>query len=201
MIMIDVDETHLMIFIIVYIGFLEYILPLSDFAARKCCHAGCGLGMMQLDPFSFNARVFVWIVAVSSIAMTWELSPLPPFRVSRPKDVGITAYLSLVSVWFYFNLSPVILAPVFIADPSGAIVGKFCSRNFPKYNLAWYQNKTIAGSAAVFFFTFVSITFPCTDVEKFAIALVATVAEALGGDYDNLALAAVVLAGWQLTAA
>ena len=40
-----------------------------------------------------------------------------------------TIYLLLVSAWFYAELSPLILAPVFFADPAGAVVGKWCSRN------------------------------------------------------------------------
>ena len=68
-------------------------------------------------------RIFVWLVSASSIAMTWNLSPLPAFRFSRPKDIGVTVYLCLVSVWFLQQLPAPILAPVFFADPAGAVIG------------------------------------------------------------------------------
>ena len=105
-------------------------------------------------------------------------------------------YLLLVSVWFYLQLPSSLLAPLFFADPAGAIVGKACSRNFPQYNPKWYGDKTIAGSAAVFLLTFISITFPCSVLARLRIAATAAVAEGIGGDFDNLAIAIVVLGGW-----
>ena len=128
--------------------------------------------------------------------MTWEVSPLPPFRFSRKHDVGITIYLILVSIWFLLQISPLILAPVFFADPAGAVVGKWFSRNIPKFNPAWYEKKTILGTLAVVSLTFATITFDCSMTERIIISIAAGIAEAIGGDYDNLFLAAVVLSGW-----
>ena len=150
---------------------------------------------IQLLSFSGHAR----LVAAVSITMTWEISPLPAFRFSRPKDKGVTIYLLLVSIWFYLQLPPMILAPVFFADPAGAVVGKACTRHFPRYNPAWYGQKSVCGSLAVFTLTFCTISFPCNLIERIAIANAATIAEAFGGDYDNLALAATVLIGWRIT--
>lgn len=186
-----------MLGIVVWIIGLELSrAALSDFAARKLCHAGCGLGMMLLDPALLRARIFVWCVAAGSIAMTWDASPLPPFRFSRPRDVGVTAYLALVSAWFALQLSPTILAPVFFADPAGAVVGKACSRRLGRLNPAWYEQKTVCGSLAVFILTLLSLSYSCSAVQRVTIAVAAAVAEAVGGAYDNLALAAVVLLGW-----
>ena len=129
--------------------------------------------------------------------MTWDLSPLPPFRFARPKDVGITVYLLLVSAWFFMQLPSSVLAPLFFADPAGAVIGKTLSRNLgPRYNPAWFAQKTIGGSVAVFAFTYVSITYECLPMQRLALAVMATLAEAVGGDYDNLAIGVVVLAGW-----
>ena len=157
-------ENFTMVAIGVWIVFLE-ISPssvISDFAARKLCHAGCGFGMMRLSSKRFDARLFVWSVAVSSILMTWELSPLPAFRFARPRDVGVTVYLLLVSLWFAFELPSPLLAPLFFADPAGAVVGKAASRNLGRYNVAWYGRKTIAGSSAVLALTWLSINFECS---------------------------------------
>ena len=188
-----------MLCIVLWIVVLE-LAPrriLSDFLARKLCHSGCGLGMMLLDSTSLHARLFVWSVAASSIAMTWNLSPLPPFRFSREKDVGITVYLLLVSGWFYLEMPILILAPLFFADPAGAVIGKACTR--AGINREWYGRKTVAGTAAVFLFTWATITYPCSGFEARAIASVAAIAEAVGGEYDNLAIGAVVLIGWRAT--
>ena len=97
--------------ILVWIVLLEYVFrsSVSEFAARKLCHAGCGAGIMILSPASLYSRLFVWSVAAGSIAMTWNLSPIPAFRFSRPHDVGVTAYLCLVSLWFYLRLPPLVL--------------------------------------------------------------------------------------------
>merc|ERR1712195_25806 len=170
---------------------------------RACCELHkmlfSGLDVMMLDPTALSARLFVWLVAALSITMTWELSPLPAFRFSRPKDKGVTIYLLLVSIWFYLQLPPMILAPVFFADPAGAVVGRACTRHFPRYNPAWYGQKSVCGSLAVFLLTFCTISFPCDLIERIAIANAATIAEAFGGDYDNLALATTVLIGWRIT--
>lgn len=192
------SATAVMIAIGVWIVFLE-LSPslLSDFLARKLCHAGCGLGMMLLDSTRIDCRVFVWAVAASSILMTWNMSPLPPFRFARPRDVGITVYLSLVSLWFAWELPPTVLAPLFFADPAGAVVGKLCSRHLgPQLNPAWHGSKTVAGTCAVFTLTYLSITFDATRWRRAQIAATAAVAEAVGGEYDNLAIGAVVLVGW-----
>lgn len=153
---------------------------------------------MLLDPEQLVHRVFVWSIAVSSIAMTWQLTPIPCFRFAKPRDVGVTAYLCLVSAWYYFRLPPPILAPVFFADPAGAIVGKVFAKLLGSLNPCWYKNKTVAGSAAVLACTYMTIRFPCTEFQAACISLLAMIAEALGGDYDNLALASVVLLSWKL---
>ena len=54
----------------------------------------------KLNPRNFTAAPpEVWVVASSSIAMTWGFSPIPPFRFAKLRDVGITVYLILVSIW------------------------------------------------------------------------------------------------------
>ena len=178
------DDSTVMVTIVLWIVLLEYVLvrALSNFAARKLCHAGCGLGIMLLDSNSAAARYFVWSVASSSIMMTWKLSPLPAFRFSRPGDVGITIYLLLVSAWFYAELSPLILAPVFFADPAGAVVGKWCSRNLAAYNPVCYGSKTVLGSLAVFAVTWLTITYSCSPAARLLIAAAACVAEAVADE-------------------
>ena len=189
-----------MALISLWIGFLEWgsARRLYNFAARKLCHAGCGVGFMFLDVALPECRVFVWAVAASSIALTWDLLPLPPFRFASPRDVGVTVYLGLVSGWFYLRLPPSTLAPLYFADPAGAVVGKWCSRNLPR-NPRAYGQKTLCGSLAVLLVTFATVTYPCSLAARGTIAVCAAAAEAVGGAYDNLAIAAVVLVGWRST--
>ena len=193
------EKQHaVMIAIVSWIVVLELATPIfSTFAARKLCHAGCGLGIMCLDSQYLISRYFVWAIAAGSILMTWNLSPLPPFRFSRERDVGITLYLLLVSTWFALQLPALLLAPLFFADPAGAVVGKALSRHLgPRWNPAWVDQKTIGGSCAVFALTWLTITYDCSPLQRCALAALATLAEAVGGEYDNLAIGAVVLFGW-----
>ncbi|GMH60268.1 hypothetical protein TrRE_jg7723, partial [Triparma retinervis] len=120
-----------MVFVVLYILLLELLPPslLPPFLARKLCHAGCGLCIMLLSPLEAKNRTFVHLVAASTILTTWSIIPnLPKLRFSRERDVGITAYLTLVSAWFHLEMDPKILAPVFFADPAGAVVGRLMSR-------------------------------------------------------------------------
>ena len=194
------SDAAIMALITLWIGFLEWGSRrlLSNFAARKLCHAGCGMGFLQLDAAKPECRSFVWAVAVSSVALTWDLLPLPPFRFANPRDVGVTVYLALISAWFYLQLPATILAPLFFADPAGAVVGKWASRTLPA-NPRVYGQKTACGSLAVLLATFATTTYPCSLAARTLIAASAALAEALGGAYDNLAIAVVVIAGWQLT--
>jgi len=178
---------------------------LSQFAARKICHAGTGLLMLTLDSGEASARAAVWLVAVSSILMTWNITKavgIPPFRFGAEKDIGITIYLLLVMFWFYAELPPTALSPMFFADPSGAVVGKFLTRKGFS-NPAWYEKKTVGGSIAVFLVTLGTLLafYPPLPVGALLLlSTVASIAEAVGGAYDNLCLASVVIGGYVMLA-
>ena len=64
------SDAATMALITLWIGFLEWGSRrlLSNFAARKLCHAGCGMGFMLLDAAKPECRSFVWAVAASSVA-------------------------------------------------------------------------------------------------------------------------------------
>lgn len=179
--------------------FLELLPKLtSNFVSRKICHAGTGVLTLTLDSRQADARAAMWIITFSSIAMTWNLTKavgIKPFRFGAEKDVGITIYLCLVTWWFYAQLPLAALSPMFFADPAGAVVGKFLTRNgFP--NRTWYLNKTVGGSAAVLLVTAATLLVfypPMPAVLLAGLSVGAVVAEALGGQYDNLFLAGVVI--------
>ncbi|GMI43323.1 hypothetical protein TrCOL_g6052 [Triparma columacea] len=191
---------QLMIFVVLYILLLEVTPPsiLPPFLARKLCHSGCGFCIMLLSPHSPANRTFVYLVALSTISTTWSLIPsLPKLRFSRERDVGITAYLTLVSIWFNLKMDPKILAPVFFADPAGAVVGRTMSSL--GLNVRVYGSKTLFGSMAVGGFTYLCVMYECKGWERLVISAAATVGEAIGGEWDNAVIAAVVLGGWHLT--
>ena len=169
----------------------------SNFAARKACHSGSGFLMLFLDASQYEARYFVYSVVAGSLAMTW-ISSLPVLRFGKRFDVGITIYLLLVGTWFHLQIPVSIMAPMFFADPAGAIVGRWASSKFGSANRVWIHNKTVAGSAAVCIVTFFTVMFPITLGQRLVLAVCAMLAEAVGGAYDNLLLAACVVTAWRV---
>ena len=51
----------------------------------------------------------------------------------------------------------------------------------------------------MFVFTYLCVMYECKGWERLAISAAATVGEAIGGEWDNAVIAAVVLGGWHLT--
>mmetsp|Transcript_37903 Transcript_37903/g.109289 ORF Transcript_37903/g.109289 Transcript_37903/m.109289 type:complete len:245 (+) Transcript_37903:87-821(+) len=173
---------------------------LTDFQARKMCHAGTGLLLLQLDSRDAQARWFVYMVATGGLVMTWELVPkLKRFRFGREHDVGMTVYMTVAMIWFYAQMPIRVLAPMFFADPAGAIVGKYLSslKDRGVRNPVWWRGggtqKTLGGSAAVLLFTVVSFAPPATLAQRLCVGVLAVLAEALGGAFDNLLLVIVVV--------
>ena len=79
--------------LLLFLQFGDSVLP-SNFVARKACHAGSGFLMLQLRSEEVEARVFVYMVVVTSLSMTWKLLPswVPPFRFGDDYDAGITIW-------------------------------------------------------------------------------------------------------------
>jgi dolichol kinase len=82
---------------------------------------------------------------------------------------------------------------VFLADPAGAVFGKWMSAHFPKSNTRWIGQKTLMGSLAVFLASFVSLYKPHGLLNRLAVSALAMIAEAVGGSMDNLMIAVVVI--------
>jgi len=181
--------------LLLFLQFGETILP-SNFAARKTCHAGNGLLMLFLDSKQVVARFYIYTVVTVSLLLTWRLVPkwVPSFRFGDLYDAGITIYLLIVAFWFFLQQPVRALAPLFFADPAGAVVGKFCSKR--GWNVVWWQNKTVMGTLAVFVFAFISLDVPGI-IPRVFLAVLCAVAEAFGGKtYDNAVIAVPVLGGW-----
>ncbi|KAF4726753.1 hypothetical protein FOZ62_022986 [Perkinsus olseni] len=166
---------------------------ISLFAARKLCHAGSGFAMLFLTPHLFVNRLYIYGVVVLSLAMTWSLIPgIPNWRFGAYEDPGITIYLLVVGFWYFMELPIAVLAPVFFADPAGAVVGKWASANIPSFNPPWIGKKTVLGSAAVFAVAFVSLHTPTSLLPRLLVSLVIAVAEALGSSFSSKAMMTTV---------
>jgi len=194
----DDEVIKLIIVETIFLCFMIFTTIVPEFLARKSVHAVSGLIMLLLDPRNDLARWFVYSVAVVSLVMTWELFGIPRFRFSKPRDFGVSVYLCIVTCWFYFQLPISTLAPTFFADPMGAIVGKAATRILRKKNPRWIGQKTVLGSAAVGLTIYMSLLVGpgaerLTVAGRIVISIMGTIAEGVGGDYDNLVLAAVVI--------
>lgn len=173
---------------------------LSNFQARKICHAGTGLMLLQLDSRQQEVRWLVYVFGICSLAMTWEIHPkLRPFRFGKTRDIGMTAYMLVAMLWFSLEMPIHVLAPMFFADPAGAIVGRYLSsmKDQGVINPVWWSRggttKTLGGSGAVLFFTMVTFANPATFLQRLLVGVMAVLAEAIGGAYDNLLLVIVVV--------
>ena len=118
------------------------------------------------------------------------------FRYASTRDIGISVYLVLVVVFFYNQLPLEIIKPVFFADPLGALVGRQLTES-RLWNPAWTGKKTIGGSLAVFLAPAATLTFGSW-AQKLALSLLVALAEGLSCDYDNLFIAALVIAGYNV---
>ena len=192
----EVSTTQWIAFEIILLAICEFA-PISPFLARKLCHVGSGIMMLQLDPSDYLARWFVYTVAISSLLMVWEVGLPFQFRYSRPRDVGISMYLVIVVIFFYTQTPLRIIQPVFYADPMGAIVGKGLTKLYPKYNPQWIGKKTIGGTMAVFITSIITLTYG-SQSQKILIAFLCAIVEAISLDYDNIMIAIVVIAGHRI---
>eukprot|EP00948_MAST-09A_sp_MAST-9A-sp1_P000912 g912.t1 len=174
---------------------------LSNFTARKLCHSGSGTLIMIIDSLNDDiGRAFIFTVVVVSLAMTWGGNfGIPSFRFGRKNDMGITLYLLLVAFWVHNRYSLIVLAPMFFADPAGAIVGKFLSRKLGRLNPKWIGSKTVGGSLAVFLVTYNTIWFTTSKEARLAIATTATLGEGIGGEVDNLFISVACIFGYLLS--
>lgn len=199
-----VDVNGLLLLLVLECALLAFLEKskglLSDFQARKLCHAGTGLFLLQLDSRIQLFRYFVYSVGCGAMALTWEVHPrLKPFRFGKPRDIGMTAYMLVAMLWFSLELPVHVLAPMFFADPMGAVVGKYLSSMKDRgiHNPVWWRRggvtKTLGGSAAVFLFTVLTFASPATLPQRMAVGLLAVLAEAIGGAYDNLLLVIIVV--------
>ncbi|EER17903.1 conserved hypothetical protein [Perkinsus marinus ATCC 50983] len=134
---------------------------ISLFAARKLCHAGSGFAMLFLTPRLLVNRLYIYGVVAMSLIMTWSLVPgIPNWRFGALEDPGITIYLLVVGYWYFMEFPIAVLAPIFFADPAGAIVGKWASSQIPNLNPRWIGTKTVLGSAAVLVVAFITLHSP-----------------------------------------
>lgn len=157
---------------------------LSDFSARKLTHMSMGSLLLLLKQED-HWYVTAFVLATALIAILSCI--FKPFRFASHYDKGVIAYNILAGGWVLSGFPLRALAPMFYADPLGAIVGRMVKS--PR----WIRNKTVAGSLAVFLATFLS-AHTVAFSHRLLLACCCTLLEGLGGDYDNVTMSCALVA-------
>ena len=104
------------------------VLPVKPWIARKIVHIGIGSLLMAADPQSQGFALCVFAsgaVAVVMVGLPRTSSILGPY--AKLRDVGILGYSATVCFCVAAGVPLREIAPLFYADPAGAIVGRLAS--------------------------------------------------------------------------
>ena len=164
--------------------------PLKPWISRKILHIGIGTLLLNADISDPNVVNTIYSSCfLTGAAITNKgLNRVSHDRINDGfiKDIGIFGYV--LSCYFCLLLSVPYneISPLFYADPAGAIIGR--TTNTTKI----WENKTIAGSGAVF--TTSLLTLHGDINEKILSALIITMIELFGGKIDNSLIAFFLIA-------
>jgi hypothetical protein len=125
------------------------------------------------------------VVGVCLPSRATSKSILGPY--ARHRDVGILGYTFSCCICVALGLSLSDIAPLFYADPAGAIVGRSMSKSGVSNPKLFGTSKTLAGSVAVALVAFCSTFlgqqqyFTARLMQSFYVAAI----ELFGGEFDN----------------
>lgn len=161
---------------------------LKPWMARKLVHVGVGLLLVHSDLEDWKIRWAVYAVTVITFAVcTGRMKRYVRFlHQDMRMDPGITTYVATCSVCCAFGIPFVSIAPLFFADPMGAIVG----RNVASPRI--YGSKTLAGTMAVSGTAFLTLSDPSVANRCVAAFMIGGI-ELVAGDFDNPCIAAFLL--------
>lgn len=156
---------------------LPTITPLPPWIPRKCVHIGIGSLLISSDIHNKLLRRTIY----ASTLLACVSFPFPRvFSFARNQDVGILGYTTIASLCAHLHIPFRAVAPMFYADPAGAIVGRTLPRSL---NPIIFGKKTLAGTLAVSLVSFLT-----TDdilLEKARNATIIPLIELFGGKFDN----------------
>lgn len=175
---VSIPNEYLVVFVISIVFCFEFIRSIPTFIARKGTHMLSGIMLLLCTNNTWWLKYFVVLFALFVVSQAWI--PQRPWRFAAKRDIGITFFGIIVSIWAIFEWDFKALTPLFFADPMGAIVGKAIKT--PK----WIGEKTVAGSLAVFITAVLTTGYVCPSLrDRILLGGIVTVCEAIGGKYDN----------------
>lgn len=162
--------------------------------SRKVQHIGTGLVWL-------NTYEHIPIFLPSVISVVWYLCVYPFSCLTHDRkrsDYGILIYMFVLSIMHILihlidgDAKPWII--MFLSDPSGYIIGKFCPWNYLIINKPG-QIKSVMGSGAVFITTWVccSCYMLLGPLSSVMIGGIIMVLEIYGGPFDNFFISVVCM--------
>jgi dolichol kinase len=168
-----------------FIGLIKYSLPLLLFVqfnpwleswqSRKVLHIGTGTLYIYSDLSNDYVRYGIYIVSLVNII---GLTTMQTFHFADLKDKGIISYLAICALVAYLQIPFVNIAPMFYADPFGAIVGRMTT------SAKLVGSKSVNGTLAVGVVAFATLFYtPLTQriFHSFMIAMI----ELFSRKWDN----------------
>tara|TARA_B110000046_G_scaffold25053_1_gene24238 strand:- start:14041 stop:15615 length:1575 start_codon:yes stop_codon:yes gene_type:complete len=177
------------------LGFCMFNKVLAPWKSRKAIHVLIGTLLVHSDQNDWRLRASVHAVAWGFLALAAAAALLRAplarrfafLHADKRVDPGVACYLLTCSLCASCGVRFVDMAPLFFADPMGAIIGRTVAS--PKL----VGSKSVAGTAAVWLAAFAA----WNDVEVGRCAAGATAVaavELLSADYDNPCIAGLLLA-------
>lgn len=160
---------------------------LPGWIARKSVHMGIGTLLIHADLDDFRIRTSIYLATTLTCAsfiaayLFFRRSARFALHFAHDDvvlDPGIVTYLAMCTVCAHLRLPFVEMAPLFFADPMGAIVG----RNVRSVRV--YGSKTLAGSSAVWIAAYLVWNDTRVAERAYGATIVAFV-ELFGGAWDN----------------
>ena len=163
--------------------FVKFNTLLAPWQSRKVLHMGTGTLYILSDVHDPYLRYGIYAVSALNIVAValWR-----PYSFSARGDVGITSYLALCACIAYLQIDFWRMAPMFYADPAGALVGRTVSS--PEL----YGGKTLAGTAAVFAVAALTLWGHAL-AERIALGAAIACIELFAGKWDNPCIGGLLL--------
>lgn len=168
------------------LAFVQFNPFLPGWGSRKALHMGMGTLLILCDMNDWLIRASVY---AASAIVCGSAQFMRPLHFAEVRDPGITSYLCFVSMCVACGIPLSSIAPLFYADPSGAIVG----RNVDSPKLV--GSKSAAGTlavATVAALTLFGVPWPLRAFHGIVLALI----ELFGGKWDNPLMGTYLVLIW-----
>ena len=161
--------------------------PIAPWISRKIVHIGVGTLLLNADVS--DPEVVTGIYAASTaVAGYTTFKGFEQLSAGREtegvvKDMGIFSYAIACCSCLALSIPYQAMAPLFYADPAGAIVGRLSQNT----TIPLYQDKSVQGTVAVF--TAAALSTDQELPEKLLVGILVATIELFGGKIDNSLIA------------